>query len=57
MPFRSQAQRRLFYARPELHKYIAEFERATPKGKLPQHVAKHKRRSRRDALLARMKRR
>lgn len=42
MPFKSQAQRALFYARPELHKYINEFEAATPKGKkLPKHV-KHK---------------
>ena len=39
MPWASQAQRRLFYARPELHKYIAEFNAATPKGaKLPEHA-------------------
>jgi len=55
MPFVSQAQRRLFYARPKLRKYIKEFEAATPKGaKLPEHV-KHKRRGRRAALLERMK--
>jgi len=58
MPFVSQAQRRLFYARPELRKYIKEFEAATPKEKkLPEHVQKqrHKRRDRRAALLERMK--
>ena len=35
MPFASDAQRRLFYARPELHKYIAEYEAATGAKKLP----------------------
>jgi hypothetical protein len=39
MPFRSQAQRRLFYARPELRKYIAEYEAETPKN-LPEHIRK-----------------
>ncbi len=38
MPFVSSAQRRKFYATPALHKYIPEFEAATPKGKkLPKH--------------------
>jgi len=41
MPFKSQAQRRKFYATPELQKYIPEFEAATPKGKkLPKHASK-----------------
>lgn len=31
-PFASQAQRRLFYARPDLHQYIAERDKVTPKG-------------------------
>lgn len=40
MPFVSEAQRRKFYATPSLHKYINEFNEATPKGaKLPEHVA------------------
>lgn len=41
MPFKSQAQRRLMYAKhPEIAK---EFEAHTPKGKkLPQHVKKKK---------------
>jgi hypothetical protein len=39
MPFKSEAQRRLFYAKPKLHKYIDEFEAATRPGtKLPEHV-------------------
>lgn len=40
MPFKSEAQRRKFYADPKLRKYIPEFEAATPKGKLPDHVKK-----------------
>jgi hypothetical protein len=59
MPFRSQAQRRLFYARPELRKHIEKWEAETPKGKkLPEHVGKkqsRKRQSKRAALLARMR--
>ena len=41
MPFKSEAQRRLMYAKhPELAK---EFEEHTPKGKkLPEHVKKGK---------------
>jgi hypothetical protein len=39
MPFVSEAQRRKFYATPSLHKYINEYNAATPKGKLPEHVA------------------
>jgi len=40
VPFVSQAQRRKFYADPALRKYVAEFEKSTPKGaKLPGHVA------------------
>ena len=41
MPFKSEAQRRLMYAKhPDLAK---EFEAATPKGKkLPEHVKKSK---------------
>ena len=54
MPFKSQAQRRLFYARPELRKYIREFEAATPKGKLPEHV-RRKSKGHRRALMARMR--
>lgn len=39
MPWKSEAQRRKFYATPSLHKYIPEFNAATPKGKkLPYHV-------------------
>jgi hypothetical protein len=33
MPFVSEAQRRKFHADPRLHKYIAEYDAATPKGK------------------------
>jgi hypothetical protein len=58
LPFRSAAQRRLFYARPELRKHVEKWEAETPKGKkLPEHVGKRnrKRRSRRAALLARMR--
>jgi hypothetical protein len=41
MPFRSQAQRRKFYADPKLRRLAAEFEAATPKGKkLPKRVSK-----------------
>ena len=40
MPFRSEAQRRKFYSDPKLRKYVAEFEAATPKGKLPERVGK-----------------
>lgn len=41
MPFKSQAQRAKFYSDPKLHRYIKEFETATPKGKkLPKHVKK-----------------
>lgn len=43
MPFVSQAQRAKFYADPKLHKYVAEFESSTPKGKkLPAYVKKSK---------------
>jgi len=36
MPFVSQSQRAYFYANPKMHKYIPEWESATPKGvKLP----------------------
>ena len=41
MPFKSQAQRALFYSKPELNKYIPEWEHAT-KGKLPERVGKPK---------------
>ncbi len=45
MPWASEAQRRLFYARPELHRYIAEYNAATPKGtKLPEHVVPKRKR-------------
>ena len=37
MPFKSQSQRALFYSRPDLHKYIPEYEQAT-KGKLPERI-------------------
>jgi hypothetical protein len=37
MPFRSEAQRRHFYATPSLRRYIAEFEQGTPKH-LPERV-------------------
>jgi hypothetical protein len=37
MPFVSEAQRRKFNADPRLHKYLAEYNASTPKGKLPQH--------------------
>ena len=41
MPFVSEAQRRKFYATPSLHKYIPEFEAATPKSaRLPERVSK-----------------
>lgn len=40
-PFRSQAQRKLFYADPKLRRYIPEFEKDTPK-KLPKRVKKNK---------------
>lgn len=40
MPFVSEAQRRLFYARPDLHKYIPEYEAATGHRKLPERVGK-----------------
>lgn len=49
MPFRSQAQRRLFYARPDLRKYVAEFERDTP-AKLPERVKDQKNPHRKEAL-------
>lgn len=43
MPFVSEAQRRKFYSTPDLHKYINEYNSATPKGKkLPNHVADKK---------------
>jgi hypothetical protein len=48
MAFVSQAQRAYFHAHPELHRYIPEFEAATPKGKrLPQHVRGVKKRVKR----------
>jgi len=37
MPFKSQAQRKKFYATPKLRKYIPEFEADTPK-RLPRRV-------------------
>jgi hypothetical protein len=41
VPWASEAQRRKFYATPSLHKFIPEFNAATPKGrKLPDHVKK-----------------
>lgn len=43
MPFVSQAQRRKFYADPELRRYAPEFEAATPKGqKLPQRARRRR---------------
>lgn len=43
MPFKSLAQRRLFYARKDLKRFIPEFEAATPKGKrLPERIKKKK---------------
>jgi hypothetical protein len=43
MPWASAAQRKYFFANPRLHKYIAEYEAATPKGaKLPDHVPSKK---------------
>ncbi len=41
-PFRSQAQRKKFYATPKLRKFISEFEADTPK-RLPKRVKKVKR--------------
>ena len=44
--FKSKAQRRKFYADPKLHRFINEFEAATPKNKkLPEHVPKKKKKS------------
>jgi hypothetical protein len=41
VPFKSQSQRNHFYATPKLHKFIDEFEAATPKGTtLPVRVGK-----------------
>jgi hypothetical protein len=53
LPFVSKAQRRKFYADERLHKYIAEYEAATPKGPLPERVGqkiKLRRRRRRRVL-------
>lgn len=44
MPFKSEAQRRKFYATPSLRKYIPEFEAATGDKKLPGHVKKKRKR-------------
>jgi hypothetical protein len=41
MPFKSKAQRRLFYSRKDLHHYIPEFEKGTKK-RLPEHIKKTK---------------
>jgi len=38
MPWKSLAQKRLFYARPELRRYIPEFEASTKNRKLPKRV-------------------
>ena len=35
MPWKSDAQRRKFYATPSLHRYIPEYEAATGDTKLP----------------------
>ncbi len=40
MPFKSEAQRKKFYATPKLRKYIPEFEAATGKKKLPKRIKK-----------------
>ena len=42
MPFKSQAQRRKFYATPKLRKYIPEYEAATKGKKLPKRARKKK---------------
>lgn len=42
MPFKSQAQRRKFYADPKLRKYAPEFEAATKGKKLPKRVRRKK---------------
>lgn len=50
MPWASKAQMRLFYARPDLRKYIPEYEAATPNPRaLPERV--HKKRTRRHGVL------
>ena len=41
MPWKSKAQRRLFYTRKDLQKYIPEFEKGTKKH-LPEHIKKTK---------------
>lgn len=45
MPFRSEAQRRLFYGRKDLRRYIPEFEAATGKKKLPKKIKKSKKKA------------
>lgn len=58
MPFVSEAQRRKFYATPSLHKYVSEYEAATPKGaKLPQHVDDPKKQLHQAAIQDAIKRR
>jgi hypothetical protein len=47
MPFKSDAQRRKFYATPSLHKYIPEYEAATGDKKLPARLHNHRRRKHR----------
>ena len=42
MPFKSEEQRKKFYATPSLRKYIPEFEAATKGKKLPKRVKKSK---------------
>lgn len=38
MAFKSKAQRRLFYARPELRGYIKEYEAKTKGKRLPERI-------------------
>lgn len=48
MPWASQAQRKKFYATPSLHKYIPEFNAATPEGKkLPKRIKPKKKKKKR----------
>jgi hypothetical protein len=62
MPFKSEAQRRKFYADPRLRKHAKKWEAHTPQGKLPSRLhpadkGKTKRGARKEALrrLARRK--